>query len=107
MRTRILTSFLFVIALSVMALAPALAGDDVLAFTEGETEVEETEAPMESELGIEPAVEAPAEVEEEEEQPWTQRYLAPTVAVLGLGGLIGAVAYYGIRIRSRYEVVED
>lgn len=55
-------------------------------------------------LAAEPAVEAPPEAEEEEEQPWTQRYLAPTVLLLGVVALGGSLLYYGLRIRGRYRV---
>lgn len=51
-----------------------------------------------------PAVEVPPEVEEEEEQPWTARFLAPTVLLLGLVALGGSVLYYAVRIRGRYVV---
>ena len=39
-----------------------------------------------------PAVEVPEEAEAEEEEPWTVRFLAP--------------AYYVVRIRGRYRVVQ-
>lgn len=52
----------------------------------------------------EPAVEAPPEAAEDEEQPWTARFLAPTVLLLGVVALGGSVLYYGIRIRGRYKV---
>jgi hypothetical protein len=51
-----------------------------------------------------PAVESEPAEEEEEEQPWTARYLAPTTLLLGLLALGGSVLYYGVRIRGRYKV---
>jgi hypothetical protein len=51
-----------------------------------------------------PAVEAPPEAAEDEEQPWTARYLAPTVLLLGVVALGGSVLYYAVRIRGRYVV---
>jgi hypothetical protein len=84
--------------------APASALDgrtSLMAFTEEPTATT-TEAPS---SGLTPAVEAPPEEEEGEEQPWTARFLAPLVLVLGLAALIGAIAYYGVRIRRRYRVI--
>ncbi len=93
--------FVFVVA------APGWAGDDVvLAFTEGESEQEVVEEDPGSELGIEPAVPAAPEEEEEAESPWTQRFLAPTVLALAAVGLVGAVAYYGARLRGKYKVAQ-
>lgn len=107
MRTRTLLTAALVTILLVMAAAPALAGDVMtLAFTEGETESEVVEEEQGSQLGIEPAVEAPPTVEAEEERPWTQRFLAPAVLVLGLLALIGSVLYYGARVRGRYRVAQ-
>lgn len=87
--------------------AAALAGDEfVSAFTEAESESEtEPEGPGNT-SGIEPAVEAPPVVEEDTEQPWTARYLAPAVLVIGIVALIASGAAYMIRVRGRYRVVE-
>ncbi len=52
-----------------------------------------------------PAEEFEAEEEEEEEQPWTARYLAPTVAAMAGVVLIVVVVGYGVRVRGRYRVV--
>jgi hypothetical protein len=60
----------------------------------------------ESELGIVPAATIPPAADDTLEQPWTQRFLAPTVLILGVLGLIGAVAYYGMRVKGRYRVVD-
>ncbi len=51
-----------------------------------------------------PAVEAPPEAAEEEEAPWTTRFLAPTVLAIGVIALVGSVLYYGVRVRGRYKV---
>lgn len=93
-------------AYSVLAVAPATAWSQVLAFTEGETEGEEEVVEDQgSELGIVPAVEAPPEVPETTDAPWTERFLAPTVLALGVLGIAGSVLYYGARVRGRYKVV--
>jgi hypothetical protein len=54
--------------------------------------------------GAGPAVESPPAEADEDEQPWTVRYLAPTTLLLGLLALGGSVLYYGVRIRGRYKV---
>ena len=53
-----------------------------------------------------PAVEVPPAEAEEDEQPWTTRYLVPTTLLLGLVAIGGSLAYYGFRIRGRYRVAE-
>ncbi len=84
----------------------ALASSDIVAFTEGEGESDTEEVTEEqgSELGIVPAEEAPPAEEEATEQPWTQRFLAPTVLILGVLGIVGSLIYYGSRVRGRYKV---
>lgn len=96
----------FVILL--LAVAAFVAAAPALAFTEGESEgdTEVVEEDQGSELGIEPAVEAPPVAEDEPDRPWTQRFLAPTVLALGVVGLLGSIAYYGMRVRGKYRVVE-
>jgi hypothetical protein len=89
-----------------VAVAAASVDDSMVLAT---AEAEEEEAPPEEpvfEEGQEPAVIAPPASESETEQPWTSRFLAPTLLVIGLLALIGAIVYYGVRIRSRYEVVD-
>jgi len=89
--------------------AAAIAGNDnaVLAFVEADAEDESDDPDVTvNESGIEPAVDVlPAEVDDEE-QPWTARFLAPTVLALGVVGLVVATVVYGLRIRGRYRVVE-
>lgn len=108
MRFRTTFSVALIGMLMLVAAAPAWAGDDlVLAFTEGESEQEVVEEDPGSELGIEPAVPAaPAEEEEAADSPWTQRFLAPTVLALAGVGLIGALVYYGARVRGKYKVAQ-
>ncbi len=57
-------------------------------------------------LLAQPAVEVPEEVEEEEEQPWTMRFLAPATIAIAVITVGAALAYYVVRIRGRYRVVE-
>lgn len=76
----------------------------VLAYTEA-PEPTTTEA-SEPSSGIVPAEEAPDVAEEEEEQPWTARFLAPTVLAIGAIATVATIVVYGLRVRARYEVVE-
>ena len=100
MRIQMLLTALLAALLLVVAVAP------VLAFTESETETEVVEEDQGSELGIIPAVESTPVAEEEADSPWTQRFLAPAVLALGVLGLAGSVAYYGLRIRGKYKVAQ-
>lgn len=87
----------------------AIAGSDnaVLAFVSADIQDESDDPDVTvNESGIEPAVDVPAPEVDEEEQPWTARFLAPTVLALGVVGLVAATAVYGLRIRGRYRVVE-
>jgi hypothetical protein len=106
MRIRSTLVVLTVVLHVLMVGATAVATTDIIAFTEGETETDAEEMTEEqgSELGIVPAVEAPAESEEESDPPWTQRFLAPTVLILGVLGIAGSLIYYGSRVRGRYKV---
>jgi len=104
---------LFLVALFVAAIAPAaVAVDDdshVVAFTEAEGEGEVEQPPsttIMSEGGIAPAELAPPVAEDEVEDQWTAKFLAPTVALLAVLGIVAALAVYGIRLRARYRVVE-
>ncbi len=51
-----------------------------------------------------PAVEAPAEEADEEEDPWTARFLAPTVMLLGVVALVGSIGYYAVCVRGKYRI---
>ena len=53
-----------------------------------------------------PAVEIPEEAESEEEQPWTIRFLVPATIAIAVVTVGGAMAYYVVRIRGRYRVVQ-
>jgi len=53
----------------------------------------------------EPAVEVPKALDPALEQPWTARFLAPIVVVIGVVVVGAAGSYYILRIRGRYRVV--
>lgn len=100
-------------ALFTLAMAPAALavtdGTTLILATEAEGEEEGEPAPsttMVSEGGIEPAELAPPPAEDEREDQWTAKFLAPLVAILGAIGVAAAFALYGLRLRGRYRVVE-
>ncbi|MGD2051521.1 MAG: hypothetical protein PVI35_03500 [Acidimicrobiia bacterium] len=55
---------------------------------------------------VQPAVEAPPVSVEETEQPWTARYLAPTVVAIGVLSVAGAAVFYLVRVRGRYTIAK-
>jgi hypothetical protein len=57
-------------------------------------------------LAAEPAVEVPEAAEEDEEEPWTARFLAPAVVIIAVVTVGASLAYYVVRIRGRYRVVQ-
>ena len=94
------------IASLLAAPAVAVALDDgsavLLAVSE---EGDEEPAPV-NDSGVVPAIEAPSAEAEEEDQPWTARYLAPTVLALAVVALFASGGYYVVRIRGKYRVVD-
>ena len=94
------------IVLAVPVGAHASSGGSMVVATEEPTGGEATTEAPAFEPGQEPAVIAPPASEEAVEPPWTSRFLAPTLLVIGLIALVGSIAYYGVRVRSRYEVVD-
>jgi hypothetical protein len=56
-------------------------------------------------VAAEPAVMVPEVAEEEADSPWTARFLAPAVVVIGVITVGAALSYYVVRIRGRYRVV--
>ena len=96
---------LLLLAVILLGIPAAAFGAETHAFTEAETE--EVEPAPENTSGVTPAVEAPAGETEEEEQPWTARFLAPALLVLGIVAVVLVVVYYGVRMRGRYKIVDD
>ena len=87
--------------LSTVVVSPAHATEDST-----ETEVtESTVAPVQISEGEGPAVEVPAVVIEVPEQPWTARFIYPTIVVITILLIIGLIIRYNHKIRNRYEVV--
>ena len=56
-------------------------------------------------VAAEPAVMLPEASEEETEDPWTARFLAPAVVVIGAIVVGASLSYYVVRIRGRYRVI--
>jgi uncharacterized protein HemX len=89
----------------------ALGVGTTLATEEPTTESPATESPTTTvETDIPPDPNAPPvvvepEIEKPEADPWTARFVAPLMAVLGVVIFIVVVVYYVLRIRGRYEVV--
>jgi hypothetical protein len=114
MKALLLAALLVVIAAPAAAgaatgVATPSAGEPVLfAFTEADTE-DGHEAPPTtavSEGGVAPAELAPPIEDEAAEDQWTAKFLAPTVALLGLLGVVASIALYGLRVRSKYRVAD-
>lgn len=91
------------LALMILSAPFAAAADGAVLLATAETETEVVPAEVSD---VTPAVEAEAGEAEDEEQPWTARYLAPTVLAIGVLGLVAAALVYAARIRGRYRVVE-
>ncbi len=70
------------------------------------TDVPEATTTTPAQEGPGPAEEAEAPAEEEADAPWTERFLAPTVALLGILAVGGVVIYYFVAVRGRYQVVD-
>jgi len=105
MKTSMRIAGLLLLTSILLGIPAAAFGAETVAFTEAETE--EVEPAAENTSGVTPAVEAPSGETEEEEQPWTARFLAPTLLVLGIIAVVLVVVYYGVRMRGRYEIVDD
>ncbi|MDJ0953407.1 MAG: hypothetical protein QNJ81_06985 [Acidimicrobiia bacterium] len=56
-------------------------------------------------VAAQPAVTVPEEAEDEEEDPWTARFLAPAVVVIAVVVVGASISYYVVRVRGRYRVV--
>lgn len=98
------TLVLSVVAIPAAALAQSTA-PIVLATEEPAPEDEVAEEPQ-FPPGQEPAEVAPEPSDEDDEQPWTARFLAPALLLIGVLALIASLVYYGVRVRTRYEVVD-
>jgi uncharacterized membrane protein YhiD involved in acid resistance len=79
--------------------APALA-------TESQTDSTTTTVATDTtQPGEQPAVVIPDVPPEEEKQPWTSRFLYPTIVALTIILIVGTLIGYNRTIRHRYKVV--
>ena len=111
MKALLLAALLVVIAAPAAAASTGIATtaspDPFLyAFTEAEDDHEAPPTTTVSEGGVAPAELAPPIDDEAAEDQWTAKFLAPTVALLGLLGVVASIAFYGLRVRSKYRVAE-
>lgn len=109
MRVVLLAVLFLLVSAPAVAALPQTADAPLVLATEAETEGEAEEPPSTttvSEGGIEPAEMAPVTAEEESEDQWTAKFLAPTVAILGALGVVAALTLYGVRLRGRYRIVD-
>ena len=110
MKATVIAALFVVVSAPALAAAPATVDAPILAaFTEAEGEGTGDEAPPTtavSEGGIVPAELAPPAADEVATDQWTAKFLAPAVAILGILGVVAALALYGIRLRAKYRVVD-
>ncbi len=101
---RALVLCLFTTALLAVSSGAVASEEWLILATEAETETD-TGTPS-STSGITPAEDAETAGEDDAEQPWTFRFLAPLVLTLGVVGLVISLLAYVIRLKSRYRVVQ-
>lgn len=107
MKALLLAALLVGMAAPAAAVAATGVSEPVLvAFTEAEDDHEAPPTTAISEGGVAPAELAPPVDDEPAEDQWTAKFLAPTVALLGLLGVVASIALYGLRVRSKYRVAE-
>jgi hypothetical protein len=99
-------TFALLAMLLVIVAGPAAAAEGTgLTLATAETEDEGADVSDEPMTDVVPAVEAEEGAEEEAEQPWTSRFLVPTVLAMGALGVVAAFGFYVVRVRGRYRVV--
>jgi beta-lactamase regulating signal transducer with metallopeptidase domain len=105
--TRRILLLVTIALLAAIATAPAVfaAGDAGLVLATAESEDDGEEMVDEPMTDVIPAVETVEPAEEEEDQPWTSRFLVPTVLAIGALGVVAAAAFYVVRVRGKYRVV--
>lgn len=98
--TRTLRSLIATFLVGLLLLLPTAAVG--VQSEEGDT-AEVTQTSVESGA----AVEVPPIAEVETADPWTTRYLIPTILALTVVVIGGAVIYYLVRIKARYNVAAE
>jgi len=100
-RVNRLVIFTLVSVLLLAIAAPSFAKQDT---SEGET-TGTTLAPAQISEGEGPAVPAPPPDDKPFKQPWTARFIYPTIVIVTILLIIGVVVGYNRNVRSRYKVV--
>jgi len=97
----------FPVALAV-TLALVLAAPALAQMEGGGTTTTTATPELISESGaVEPAVPAPPPEKPDTEQPWTARFIIPTVVAVSILLILGLIWYYVFRIANRYRVVRS
>jgi ABC-type Na+ efflux pump permease subunit len=96
---------LAIVAVLVLALAAPAFATESSGESEGGATTESTTTSSASQ-GDPPAVVIPPVVIEIEEQPWTARFIYPTIAVVTVLLIAGVAIGYNRRIRKKYQVVD-
>jgi hypothetical protein len=91
----------FIVAMALPVLATEGATED-----EGTETTETTVAPEPIFENGEPAVVIPPTEEAEDAQPWTSRFIYPTLVAVTILLVVGLVIGYNHSIRNRYTVVD-
>lgn len=89
----------FIFALTVPAVATEEPAEEDTTAT--------TAVPVQISEGESPAVEAPPPDDSVVEQPWTARYIYPTIVIVTLILIVGVIIGYNRSIRGRYRVVSE
>lgn len=97
---------LALIASFLVAMAAPLGATEGATEDEGTETTETTVAPEQVFQNGEPAVVIPPAEEAEEDQPWTSRFIYPTIVIVTILLVIGLVIGYNHSIRNRYTVVD-
>jgi hypothetical protein len=96
-------SSLAIVAILILAVAAPAFATESTGESGGGATTETTLAPAPE--GDQPAVVIPPVVIEIEEQPWTARFIYPTIAVVTVLLIAGVAIGYNRRIRKKYQVV--
>jgi len=98
-RTQRIAVFALIAMFALAITLPAFAAQDT-----GEEETTETTVAAEHDH-LAPAVPAPPPEKVDDEQPWTARFIYPTIAAVTVILLIGLAIGYNRSIKKRYTVV--
>jgi heme/copper-type cytochrome/quinol oxidase subunit 2 len=98
-------SSLAIVAIVILVLAAPAFATESTGESDGGATTETTVTTSPTVEGDQPAVVIPPVVIEIEEQPWTARFIYPTIAVVTVLLIAGVAIGYNRRIRKKYQVV--